>query len=157
MKITDIKIYQNISDSEVLKIACQKNKIDLSRVKEWHIIKKSVDARRKNDVHFNYSIEIILDTDKVTAKKNLLLVENKKQMDKRPVVIGAGPAGLFAAYTLALNGYNPIILEQGKSIEDREKDVEEFINNRKLNVSSNIQFGEGGARNIFRWKTYYQY
>ena len=145
MIISNIKIYNDLSDEEVYKIACKKNNIDFDKVVDWHITKKSVDARKKDDVHFSYSLELIMQGEKTKENKNILLVDEKKELKKRPVVIGAGPAGLFAAYTLALNGYRPILLEQGKCIEEREKDVEDFINNRILNVNSNIQFGEGGA------------
>ena len=143
--ISNIKIYENISDEEVFKYACKKTKINISNVEEWNIVKKSVDARDKNDVHFSYSFDVLMKGEKREPKEDLLLVKDKTKLNKKPVVVGAGPAGLFAAYTLALNGYNPILLEQGKCIEDREKDVEDFINNRKLNTKSNIQFGEGGA------------
>jgi len=140
-----VKIYDNLTDEEVFNIACKKNKVNKEDVLSWNIAKKSVDSRRKDDVHFSYSLNLLMKGEKQEEKKDLLLIDNKKTIDKRPVVIGAGPAGLFAAYTLALNGFNPILLEQGKCIEDREKDVEDFINNRKLNPNSNIQFGEGGA------------
>ena len=143
--ISNVKIYDNLTDEEVFNIACKKNKVNKEDVLSWNIAKKSVDSRRKDDVHFSYSLNLLMKGEKQEEKKDLLLIDNKKTIDKRPVVIGAGPAGLFAAYTLALNGFNPILLEQGKCIEDREKDVEDFINNRKLNPNSNIQFGEGGA------------
>ncbi len=145
MIISDIKIYENKSDDEVFKLALKKAKINLDDVIEWHILKKSVDARRKSDVHYDYSFEVYLNGEEKPIKENLLIVENKKELAKRPVVVGAGPAGLFAAYTLSLNGYRPILLEQGKAIDEREKDVENFINNRVLNTDSNVQFGEGGA------------
>lgn len=143
--ISNIKIYENISDEEVFKYACNKKKININNVENWNIIKKSVDARNKKDVHFSYSLELFMKGEKREPKKDLLLITNKKVLEKRPIVVGAGPAGLFATYTLAINGYKPILLEQGKSIEEREKDVEDFINNRNLNIKSNIQFGEGGA------------
>ena len=145
MIISDVKIYENLDNDEVFKIACHKNKVDINKVIEWHIIKKSVDARKKNDIHFSYSFDVLMQGEKREEEENLLLVKDKKDFKKRPVIVGAGPAGLFAGYTLALNGYKPILLEQGKCIEEREKDVEDFINNRMLNPSSNIQFGEGGA------------
>ena len=145
MKISDVKIYENLTDEEVFKIACEKNRIDAKKVIEWIITKKSVDARKKDDVHFSYSFDLLMQGEERKQEKNLLLVESNFDFSQRPVVVGAGPAGLFAAYTLALNGHKPILLEQGKSIEEREKDVEDFIKNRKLNPNSNIQFGEGGA------------
>lgn len=145
MILSNVKIYDNLSNEEVFKIACKKNKVDISKVIDWHITKKSVDARKKDDVHFSYSFNVLMQGEKVEKAKDLLLVDDKKELNKRPIIVGAGPAGLFATYTLALNGYNPILLEQGKCIEEREKDVEDFIKNRKLNPNSNIQFGEGGA------------
>ena len=145
MKITDIKVFDNISDEEAFILACKKSKIKVDEVKSWKVTKKSVDARDKGNVHFSYSFEIIKNGEKEPVKEDLFEVKNKKILEKRPVVIGMGPAGLFSAYTLAINGFNPIVLEQGKSIEDRQKDVDDFINNRKLNTKSNIQFGEGGA------------
>ena len=60
-------------------------------------------------------------------------------------IVGAGPAGIFCALTLVQNGIKPIIIEQGKEIEERQKDVEEFRKTGKLNTRSNVQFGEGGA------------
>ncbi len=145
MKITDVKVFDNISDEDAFKLACKKAKLNISEVSKWKIIKKSVDARDKANVHFSYSFEVLKNGEEEPLKENLYEVKDKVNLEKRPVVIGMGPAGLFSAYTLALNGYKPIVLEQGKCIEERQKDVDEFINNRRLNVNSNIQFGEGGA------------
>ena len=97
-----------------------------------------------HDHFIHYTVDIFFEGDKI-EKEDLLKVNSPVKLDKRPVVIGAGPAGLFAAYTLALNGANPILIEQGKCVEERQKDVEEFINNGKLCITSNVQFGEGGA------------
>jgi len=144
MRISNIKIFEDISNEELLNRVCKKNKIEKSKIVSWNIFKKSIDARDKNNVHYNYSIDIFFDGDKI-EKIDLLKVDNPVKMEKRPIVIGAGPAGLFAAYTLALNGANPILIEQGKCVDERKKDVEEFINNGKLCVTSNVQFGEGGA------------
>lgn len=144
MRISNIKIFEDISNEELLNRVCKKNKIDKSKIKTWSIFKKSIDARDKSNVHYNYTIDIFFEDD-VIEEVDLLKVANPIKLDKRPVVIGAGPAGLFAAYTLALNGAKPILIEQGKSVENRQKDVEEFINNGKLCITSNVQFGEGGA------------
>ena len=143
MLFTNIKIYDDLSDEEVMKLACKKNKVDISKVKTWEIVKKSVDARNKLDVHYDYTIRI---NEKIEEfNKEDFLVHNKKRFDNPIVIIGAGPAGLFATYVLAINGYNPILLEQGKCIDERIKDVEAFLNDRILNERSNVQFGEGGA------------
>ncbi len=146
MKFSNINVFEDITDDELLTKVCKKNKINKSQISSWHITKKSIDARDKSNVHYNYSVEVFLDGEESNlSEENLLKVENTKKFDKNPVVIGAGPAGLFATYTLALNGANPILIEQGKKVEDRQKDVDNFINSGELIPTSNIQFGEGGA------------
>lgn len=92
MVVSNIKVYENISDEEVFKIACKKNNIKPSDVRSWNIYKKSIDSRDKNDVHFNYSLKINLISEPDYEEKNLLYVNNKKVLNKRPVVVGAGPA-----------------------------------------------------------------
>lgn len=144
MRVSDIKIYEDINDDELIKFVCKKKKIDYSKITSWSIYKKSIDARDKNNVHYNYTIDVFFG-DEPVEKENLLNVERPKRFVKRPLVIGAGPAGLFAAYTLALNGASPILVEQGKCVEERQKDIEEFIQTGKLITHSNVQFGEGGA------------
>lgn len=146
LKFSNINVFEDITDDELLTKVCKKNKINKSQISSWHITKKSIDARDKSNVHYNYSVEVFLDGEESNlSEENLLKVENTKKFDKNPVVIGAGPAGLFATYTLALNGANPILIEQGKKVEDRQKDVDNFINSGELIPTSNIQFGEGGA------------
>lgn len=124
-------------------------------IKEIAIFKKSVDARDKNNIKFCFSF--LVDTNKEDYKK-ISKIKNlkpytQKKLDiirknnnlTKPVIIGAGPAGLFCAYYLAKYGYNPIIFERGEKIEDRHKTNDKFIKERILNVNSNVQFGEGGA------------
>lgn len=144
MRISDIKIQEDIEEDELIRRICKKKKIELSQIANWHIVKKSIDARDKNHVHYNYTVEIFFSEEK-EEKEDLLKVKDVARLERRPIVIGAGPAGLFAAYTLALNGANPILIEQGKCVEERQKDVEEFCKNGKLKITSNVQFGEGGA------------
>lgn len=144
MRISNIKIYKDIPEEKVFEIACQRNHINRKNISSWKIYKKSIDARNKKDIHYLYTIDIFM-SDEETEEENLLSVLNARKFQQRPVVIGAGPAGLFAAYTLAFNGANPILLEQGKCVEERQKDVQNFIEKGILVPSSNVQFGEGGA------------
>jgi len=151
IRIRDIKIRENLTEKQVLQQAIAKNKIKSEEVVKWYIQRKSIDARKKEDIYFNYTIDLEL-KDKQKEKKYEQVKEYKFPEIKvernslyQPVIIGAGPAGLFAGLMLVQNGIKPIILERGKQVEERIKDVENFIKNKKFDKSSNIQFGEGGA------------
>ncbi len=119
------------------------------------LYKKSVDARRKNDVHFCCSVLIDMNNQGQFLKKNKNAhVFNKKEYvwqrcnaspKNRPLVIGFGPCGIFCAYTLAKAGLRPIVIERGADVDTRQKQVNEFLSGGKLNENSNVQFGEGGA------------
>ena len=151
IRLNNIKVRDDFSDEELLDFVCHKKKLFKENVREWYIVKKSIDARNKNDVFYNYTID--MDYDGEYDVNGVIHVE-KEEIDKivvkcrdsvRPIIIGCGPAGLFCALTLVENGIKPIIFEQGAMVEERKKDVDEFRKNRKLNTLSNVQFGEGGA------------
>lgn len=151
IKITNIKIRADLSDDELFEKIYKKYKINKNDVTERRIIKKSIDARNKTDIFYNYSVELecknenkIKNVQIVKKEEPFKIIVNRKS-SRRPVIIGAGPAGLFSALTLAQNGIKPIIIEQGKTVDERKKDVEEFQKTGKLNTLSNVQFGEGGA------------
>ena len=95
-------------------------------------------------IEITYNENKIKNVQIVKKEEPFKIIVNRKS-SKRPVIIGAGPAGLFSALTLAQNGIKPIIIEQGKTVDERKKDVEEFQKTGKLNTLSNVQFGEGGA------------
>lgn len=136
----------------------KKLKIDKEAIKEFKILKESIDARKKHDIKFNYIIEVKCKNEKNLVErlkdKDIKLEEEvkeefvygTKEMKSRPVVIGLGPAGLFAALTLAKHGYKPVVYERGEDVDNRTKTVEKFWNGETtLNLESNVQFGEGGA------------
>lgn len=151
VRISNIKIRSNYNDEELFNYIYKKYKINKANVTEIRIVKKSIDARNKADIFFNYTVELkSKDEEKIKGAEKVepvcepkINISRKSQI--RPVIIGAGPAGLFAALTFVQNGFKPIIIEQGKSVDDRKKDVDKFIKNGELNNSSNVQFGEGGA------------
>lgn len=154
VRINNIKVYDDISDEDVLNIIIKKYKILKQNISEFHICKKSIDARKKDDVHYTYSIDIAMkNEDSFLKYKNISKINSIFQpkielnMNKsiKPIIIGAGPAGLFAALTFVQNGYKPIIIEQGQSVDERKKSVDAFVNTGILNIHSNVQFGEGGA------------
>ena len=150
IRINNVKIYEDLSDDELLNFVLKKNKLNKNDVKSWYIFKKSIDARDKNNVHYVYTLDLELNGDKEkyfdkVSKYEAPKFEVKRNSKYRPIIVGFGPAGMFAGLVLAECGLKPIILEQGNSVDQRIKDVEEFRKNGKLNTSSNIQFGEGGA------------
>lgn len=121
------------------------------------VVRRSVDARKKPDLYFNYIVDVIVRNEKEVYKrcdkKQVVLCREEQYRfpvksysgTKRPVIIGMGPAGLFCAYMLAEAGFRPIVLERGRCIAERTKDVDFFWETGKLNLQSNVQFGEGGA------------
>lgn len=140
------------------KTVCKKLNISKEEIKKIDIIKKSIDARRKSDIKFIYCIDIVCDDEKkilsLIDDKDVKLEEIKEvevikkgteELEFRPVVVGFGPAGIFAALTLARQGYKPIVYERGEDVDNRTISVKKFWKEGKLNVESNMQFGEGGA------------
>lgn len=123
------------------------------RAEDIKIIRESVDARKKPDVKLVYTVDFTCKG--LTSHEELPLTKASEKdyvplkaifkPEKRPVIVGFGPCGMFAALTLAEAGINPLVIERGKSVDERAKDVEAYWNDGKLNTESNVQFGEGGA------------
>ncbi len=124
-------------------------------IARWRILRKSLDARNHNDLHFTYSAEVQLaegvgppiatDIQPYTPERFEWPEPGTRPMWHRPVIVGSGPAGLFAGYLLAEAGYRPLILERGRAVKDRVADVRRFDQNGPLDPESNYLFGEGGA------------
>lgn len=152
IRIKNIKIdATNQNQIEAIKKLINK-KYQLT-INDFKINKRSIDARYKPQIFYVYEIDIDIN-DKKLLKYDYIdeitddaykIPKLDKNIKYRPIIIGFGPAGIFASYILAKAGLNPIIFERGKEIEERIKDVEEFWNNNVLNPNSNVQFGEGGA------------
>lgn len=157
LRISGIRLGLDQEEGSIPSEISKKLRISETEVKAWRIWKKSVDARRKSNISFVYTVDFETANDKAILKKfgkkgvSLASVENREYEKKtsikgsRPVIVGTGPAGLFAGLVLSEMGFNPILLERGKRIEERVKDVREFWETGRLNTESNVQFGEGGA------------
>ena len=135
-------------EKEIIKRGIKKENID--RV-VW--AKRSIDSRKKSDIKFVYNVEVTLKKEIDLSKtKNISLVKETEKIkrkalnkDEEVLVVGTGPAGLFAALRLAEYGYKPIVIDRGEAVDERDKTVDRFIKTGELNENSNIQFGEGGA------------
>ncbi|SES97789.1 NAD(P)/FAD-dependent oxidoreductase [[Clostridium] polysaccharolyticum] len=125
---------------------------------DFHIVKKSIDARKKEEIKYIYVLAAKVKKEKQILRKlknpNVCIYERKqyaftpegtKKLSHPPVIIGMGPAGLFCALELAKAGMKPVVFERGKAVEERLQDVERFWQTGELNTESNVQFGEGGA------------
>ena len=169
IRISQLKLPVTHKKSDLEKKIYTTLKISSSDLLTWHIEKKSLDARKKPNLFYVYTIAANVQNEKRIIKKNrnkniTIKEENDSYhctpagthvLTYRPVVIGTGPAGLFCGYALARMGYRPILLERGASMEERQKDVQDFWETGKLNPESNVQFGEGGAGTVFGWKVKY--
>ncbi len=158
IKISQIKLPVEHTMEQLYQKVEKILKIKKGQIKTLKIVKKSIDARKKPELFFVYTVDVsVPEEDKIlkhTKDRNVTLVKEKKyevpahgeeRLKNRPVIIGAGPAGLFAAYLLAKEGYRPLIFERGKKVEERTKDVLKFWETGVLDTKSNVQFGEGGA------------
>lgn len=158
IRINEIKLSLDDDESLLKSKAAKILKINEKYIESYTIFKKSVDARKKDDVHFTYALDMIITLDEeqivnkcksgkvqIVKPYHYELPQNKRTSQFRPIVVGFGPAGMLAGLILAQAGAMPIILERGKDIDARQRDVNEFWTKRKLDEESNVQFGEGGA------------
>ncbi|MDD6811705.1 MAG: NAD(P)-binding protein [Lachnospiraceae bacterium] len=158
IRINQIKVPLTHTQEDLLGKAAKTLHIAKEEILSWQIVKKSIDARKKPEIYVIYVLEVSVKREEYILKhakgSQFQRAENKKYifpapgnlpLTKRPVVIGTGPAGLFCGYLLAKHGYRPILLERGRDVENRRKDVETFWETGILNPDSNVQFGEGGA------------
>lgn len=157
IKITQLKLNIDHKKEDLEKKVCRLLQVPASRIYQIEILKRSLDARKK-PMMYNYQLGVLAeDEEKIVKKlKNKDVTIGKpakyrfpmvgtEKLEHAPVIIGAGPAGLFCTYLLAKAGFRPILLERGEAVEERQKKVDRFWETGILDPNSNVQFGEGGA------------
>lgn len=158
IRINQLKLRINHTEADLKMKVLKSLHLKEDALLSYRIKKQSIDARKKPELSFVYTVDVsVKNENKIIKKikdKNIMLVSPEEYnlpesgteiMQNRPVVVGSGPAGLFCAYMLALKGYAPILIERGTPVEQRVRDVEAFWNSGELKKNSNVQFGEGGA------------
>ena len=136
-RIDNIKLSIKCPQSQLLKIA---EKSLGAPVKYFEIIKKSLDARDKNNIFWVYSVACSKQTEEVCKPKFEKITGNPSV-----AVVGGGPAGLMCAIRLIEHGFRPYLIERGQAVEERRQTCERFYSEGRLDTESNVQFGEGGA------------
>ena len=156
IRLKNVKIPISGTDNDILRAIRNKLCVKQSEIISYSVFRRSVDARNKSKICFVYTFDINLNTDEekivlncsdaeIAVKNEYTYIVPKNMPTSRPIIVGAGPAGLFCAFILAKSGFAPIVIERGKTVEERIKSVEKLKNERILDTESNIQFGEGGA------------
>ena len=160
IRINSLKLRYDHGPEALREAAAARLHISVRDIAELEIVRRSLDARDKTDIRYIYSVDVSIKNEKAVlsnkrikdiapAKKILYNDPFQKGMTlqnvRRPIIIGFGPAGMFCAYKLAKAGLRPIVFERGRDVDSRRADVEQFWSSGRLNTSSNVQFGEGGA------------
>ena len=177
LRLSELKLPLDHSEADLVLAVCQRLRLSPAQLKGHRLVKRSVDARKRQAIALVYSLDLELNLEAKAEAKLLArfaadphlkrspdtqyqfvtVVPQEGVSQPRPVVIGAGPCGYFAALVLAQMGFKPLLLERGKPVKERSADTFGFWKgNAPLNPESNAQFGEGGAGTFSDGKLYSQ-
>jgi len=159
IRIRQVKVpIMEDNEKTIINKISKKLHIKTTSIKDYQVIKKSIDARHKDSMFYVYEFDADIEEEASILKKYhsndvflspteeyLFPKKGTNKLEDKIIIVGSGPSGLFCAYLLAQEGYKPLVIERGEKIEDRIKSVENFFETNNLNPDSNIQFGEGGA------------
>jgi len=162
LRVSNVRLSVEAPESGLQERVARSLHVPAGEIREWKILRKSLDLRDKRDIQFVYTVEVLVPEedqgrilDRVRRESNQVEAFNDEPFQlpdpggeptrHRPVVIGSGPGGLLAAYFLAERGYRPIVLERGTPVHERIRDVQAFDSGGKFEPESNYLFGEGGA------------
>ena len=159
IKINQLRFQNEAGPDDLYKKASKLLKCKASALSKLRIVKKSIDARKKSQILYIYSILLSSDNEEALVKRSAskdvsIYKEKKYRLPKlietvenleRPVIVGFGPAGMFASLILARAGLRPIVIERGEDVDSRRSKVDSFWEGSELDPESNVQFGEGGA------------
>lgn len=152
---TDIKLKIAYTTADIREALLSRIPLTPDEVRDFTIVRRSLNVKDQGDIHYDMTVALDLSAER---ERGLLNIRKKVRLHEmpeliippsrlfvRPLVVGAGPAGLFAALTLAIAGARPLVIERGESVDEREVTVKRFNSFGILDPESNIQFGEGGA------------
>jgi uncharacterized FAD-dependent dehydrogenase len=155
LRVNELKMDLGQDEADLPHLVSDRLDCSVDDIRSWRILRKSLDARRRDYIHHIYSVAV--DVPDWTSEELPRAVTpmgdqsfqwpapGSNPLKNRPVVVGSGPAGLFAAYMLAISGYQPIMLERGKAVKERVADVRTFDSGGAHDAESNYLYGEGGA------------
>lgn len=170
LRLTDIKLPLDHNDDALPQAIISKLGITAGDLLETSVFKRGYDARNNKDIQLIYTVDVSVNNEEKLLEKFAsdqqvrvtpdmsykFVAQAPESLNNRPVVVGLGPCGIFAALILAQMGFKPIVLERGKAVRERTKDTFGFWRKQPLNPESNVQFGEGGAGTFSDGKLYSQ-